>query len=233
MKNRILHLILIFVIAGCASPQISKNTTSQPIYDTAKSSISNDKQSIEDVMRVAETYLNAQKNSDLGLFQTVTPYTEMDVVFDWTNVDKSTIFVETAQVDSIRSNLKLFLESHKSYNIRNFLAQMKSSGGNVDFGKYSAEIKKQNALANDIEKGGSSLLGALLKQGYWEVIIPDDIVNANHYTLSSFDYIADVKSQSKEGKVLLQRETLKLFKMNIDGKDSGWKVIYKDINPPS
>lgn len=210
-------LFLIVLLSGCASATAIKKQATPPVYGSAKSVISNDKQSIDDAIRTAEIYLNAEKNSDFGAFSSVTPHTGMNVVFEWVYVNKSPIMIETAQVSGIKSHLMLFFESNGR------AKTTKQYSGN-----YLAEIKAQAALADEIEKGGYPALGNLLKKGHWNAIISDDLVNATDYKLSSFNYIANVKSQSRAGTVLQKRETLQLFKMEIDGKQSSWKVLFKN-----
>jgi hypothetical protein len=217
MRKAAVLFLLIALVTGCSSAPTIKKQATPPVYGSAKSDISSDKQSIDDAIHIAETYLNAEKNSDFGAFSSVTPHTSMNVVFEWSYVNKSSIYNESAQISGIKSHLMLFFE----YGGKEKTMKQYSDG-------YMAAIKARASLADEIEKGGYPVLGNLLKKGHWNAIISDDIVNATNYKLSSFDYIANVKSQSRAGTVLQKRETLQLFKMEIDGKQGSWKVLFKN-----
>ena len=59
-------------------------------------------------------------------------------------------------------------------------------------------------------------------------MIPESIADATEYTLMEFDYIANIKAQSRAGTELRKRQTLNLFRTIVDGKDTGWKVLFKN-----
>ena len=217
MRKAAVLFLLIALVFGCSPSQNIKKQATSPVYGSAKSDVSNDNQSITDAVRIAEIYLNAEKNSDFGAFSSVTPHASMTVVFEWAYVNKTPIFSETSDISGIKSHLTLFFEADR----RAKMAQQYSKN-------YLTEIKAQAALADEIEKGGYPALGNLLKKGHWDAIISNYIVNANNYKLSWFDYIANIKSQSRAGTVLQKRITLQLFKMELDGKDGAWKVLFKN-----
>jgi hypothetical protein len=195
----VLTFIALFVSATvCASGEIYPKT-----------------QILKDGVKTAETYWNAQKVSDAVLFRSVTPHESMNVVFEWSYVNKSDVLVEEAPVASIKSDIQNFFEHHKKYD---------------NMPKYTeasiTELEAAATYATRIEKGCCPMLGNLLKKGYWSTIIPSNFSDMNGYRLMTLKYIADVKVQSKEGTVLQKRTTLHLYRMQADSNDSGWKVFF-------
>lgn len=182
---------------------------------SAMSEISTDKKILEDGIKTAETYWNSQKVSDMVLFQSVTPHESMNVVFEWSYVNKSGVLVEDTPVADIKSHLQNFMGHQKKYH-----SMPKYTNASI------SELKAASAYAESIEKGGSPMLGNLLKKGYWDTIIPNTLADMSRYRLMTFKYIADVKLQSKGGVVLQKRTTLHLYRMIADSNDSGWKVLF-------
>mgnify|MGYP001469470559 CR=1 FL=1 len=181
----------------------------------ANSQINSDSQIVKDGIKTAETYWNAQKISDEVLFHSVTPHESMNIVFDWSYVNKSNVLVEESSIPNIKSDLLNFFEHHKKY---------------VNMPKYSkasiAELEAAAVYATNVEKGGYPMLGNLLKKSYWSTIIPINFTELNKYRLMTLKYIADVKVQSKGGAVLQKRAILHLYRMQADSNDSGWKVFF-------
>jgi hypothetical protein len=181
----------------------------------ANSQINSDSQIVKDGIKAAETYWNAQKISDDVLFHSVTPQESMNVVFDWSYVNKSDVLVEESPIPNIKSDLQNFFEHHKKY--ENMPEYSKAS---------IAELKAAAVYATNMEKGGYPILGDLLKKSYWSTIIPINFTELNKYRLMTLKYIADVKVQSRGGAVLQKRATLHLYRMQVDSNDSGWKVFF-------
>lgn len=174
-----------------------------------------DEQILKDGIKTAETYWNAQKVSDEVLFHSVTQHESMNVVFDWSYVNKSDVLVEEAPIASIKSDLRNFFEHRKKYD--NMPKYAKTS---------IAELEAAASYATKIEKSGHPMLGDLLKRSYWSTIIPRNFTDMIKYRLMTLKYIADVKVQSKGGTVLQKRTTLRLYRMQADSIDSAWKVFF-------
>ena len=119
MIKKILCATIILAISGCAPAQnsnrYSKAPTIQPPYGRANLGTTTDRQLIDEAIRVAVTYLDAEKNSDAALFGTVTPHTSMTVVFDWTYVNNSGVSIEKASISGLKVQLQGFLEYYKRY----------------------------------------------------------------------------------------------------------------------
>jgi len=186
-----------------------------PVQGTARSEVIADKQIAGAAVKAAETYLNAQKKADRDLFRSVTPHEFMNVIFDWSYVNKSDIVVESAPLAGIKTHIIQFNEHYRKYD---------------SLPKYTdaslRELKVAAAYADSMEKGGYPMLGSLLKKGYWRAIVPNNLAGLGSYRLMNMKYIADVKVQSKGGAVLQKRVTLQLYRMQADTNDSGWKVLF-------
>lgn len=194
----LLTLIVLFASAACTSGEIDPNA-----------------KILNDGVKTAETYWNAQKVSDAILFHSVTPYESMNIVFEWSYINKTDVLVEEASVESIKSDIQQFLEHHKKYD--NTPKYTKDS---------ISELKAIIAYATRIKENGHPILGNLLMKGYWSTVVPSNFLNMQSYKLMTLQYIADVKVQSKAGGVLQKRTTLHLYRMQADSHDSDWKVLF-------
>lgn len=204
-----LKLVLVsftVLTGGCAMTE----SAIPPVQGSAHSDISTDRQLIDEAIIAAEKYWNAQKTSDAVLFHSVTSHELMNVVFDWSYVNNSDILVESASISSIKYHLQEFILHYNKY---------KSEDSSVEIGIATD-------YAESIEKGGYPMLGYLLQRGYWETILPHNFPDLNSYKLMKFKYTADVKLQSRGGFVLQKRLTLRLYRMQADSHDSGWKVLF-------
>lgn len=218
MNKFFIHTLFIFIflfINACATTGPSKLPQVPPVYGTAIRAFSNDQNLAAEAIKVSEIYWNAQKNSDGRLFRSVTPHESMHVVFDWTYNNKSDVVVESAQIMGIQNHLLKFKDHHEQY-----AALPKYSQGSI------RELEAASQYADRIEKGGYPMLGNLMKKAYWDAIIPINFSDLSDYKLMNIKYIADVKAQSRGGLVLQKRVTLDLYRMQADGFDSGWKVLF-------
>lgn len=221
-RSLLLLMCYVFIAAGCATAQTTKALHVPPTQGAARSEISSDKQLIDEAVSVAEKYWNAQKSSDAALFREVTPHESMKVVFDWSYVNKSDVFIEDALITGIKYHLQQFMIHHDKYE-----ATRSAPYDPFTTGKASlAAISAADVYAESIEKGGYPMLGDLLRKGYWNTIIPKNLPDMTKYRLMKFNYITDVKVQSKGGTVLQKRATLMVYRMQCDGNDSGWKVLF-------
>ncbi len=177
--------------------------------------IQSDSQILKDAIKAAETYWDAQKVSDEVLFHSVTPQQRMNIVFEWSYVNRSDVLEEEAPIESIKSDFQSFLEHHKKIDYM--------STWNDD---VLSELKSADAYATNIEKAGFPMLGNLLKKAFWSTIIPSKFADMDRYKLMSLKYIADVKAQGKGANVIQKRTTLHLYRMQADDHDSGWKVFF-------
>lgn len=194
----LLTLIVLFVSAACTSGEIDPNA-----------------KILNDGVNTAETFWNAQKVSDAILFHSVTPYESMNIVFEWSYINKTDVLVEEASVEGIKSDIQQFLEHHKKYD--NTPKYTKDS---------ISELKAIIAYATRIKEKGHPILGNLLMKGYWSTVVPSNFLNMQSYKLMTLQYIADVKVQSKAGGVLQKRTTLHLYRMQAGSHDSDWKVLF-------
>jgi hypothetical protein len=215
-KLKVLLVCCSVLTGGCAMTESKKITSIPSVEGAADSDIFTDRQLIDEAIIAAEKYWNAQKTSDVVLFRSVTPHESMRVVFDWWYVNKTDIVVESAPISGIKYHIREFMLHHNTYNS---LPQYTDAS--------LAELEIATAYADSIEKGGYPMLGNLLKKAYWEIILPHNFADLSSYKLMNFQYTADVKLQSIGGVVLQKRVTLRLYRMQADSYDSGWKVLFR------
>ena len=210
-------VVYIVLITGCASTP-STNAPSMlsvpPVEGTATSEILTDEKLTREAIAVAEKYWNAQKKADATLFRSVTPHESMNVVFDWSYVNKANILLEHAPTIGIKQHIQQFLEHHRRY--KSLPSPSTTS---------MAEIKAASIYAGAIAMK-YPMLGDLLTKAYWDSIIPANFQDYSSYKLMNFRYVADVKAQSRAGTILQKRATLLLYRMVADNQDSGWKVLF-------
>ena len=202
----------------------------------ASSQINSDSQIVKDGIKTAETYWNAQKKSDEVLFHSVTPHDSMDIVFDWSFVNRSDVLVEESPIKNIKSDLQKFFEHYNKFkkiqekiqsDEQNFFANHNKFENMPEYSNTPiTELEAATIYATNIEKGCCPILGDLLKKAFWSTIIPNNFIELKKYRLMTLKYIADVKMQSINGFVLKKRATLHLYRMQADSNDSGWKVFY-------
>ncbi|MBW2004535.1 MAG: hypothetical protein JRI72_07950 [Deltaproteobacteria bacterium] len=207
VRNMILFLVCLVCLNACATAR--SIPTIPAVHGTATFGTSDDESLLMAAASVAETYWNAQKTSDPVSFRSVTPQQSMKVVFDWSFVNKSNILVEEATISNIKSHLQQFMFHHDQYRLK----------------KSHAEITTASAYAKSIESR-YPMLGNLLQKGYWDAVIPRNIYDFGNYKLMKCNYVADVKLQSRAGRMLQKRTTLILYRMLADKRDSGWKVLF-------
>jgi len=214
----VLALAIVPFAVGCVTPRGTGSFSVPqvpPVQGTARSEVIADNQIADAAVKAAETYWNAQKTADSALFRSVTPHGSMNVIFDWSYVNKSDVVVESAPLSGIKTHILQFNEHNRKYD---FLPKYTDAS--------LSELKAAAAYADSMEKGGYTMLGSLLKKEYWEAIVPNNLADLGSYRLMNMKYIADVKAQSKGGTVLQKRVILQLYRMQADTNDSGWKVLF-------
>jgi len=211
----IFTLFIVSFISACATTGPSRQPQIQSVQGTALTTISNDARLTDEAVKVSETYLNAQKNADSELFRSVTPHESMNIIFDWSYINKSKVTIESAPLLGIKDHVLKFNEHQNKYH-----SMPKYSRASI------GELEAAASYADSIEKGGYPMLGNLMKKGYWEAVIPTTLADRSNYKLMNIEYIADIKAQSRGGLSLQKRVTLVLYRMQDDSYDSGWKVLF-------
>lgn len=214
----VIVLAIIPLVVSCVTPRGTRSFSVPqvpPVQGVANSEVIRDHQLIAAAVKTAKTYWNAQKIADRALFHSVTPHSSMNVIFDWSYVNKSDVLVESAPLSGIKAHILQFNAHHRKYDS---LPEYTDASLN--------ELKAAAAFADSMERGGYPMLGHLLKTGYWKTIIPNNLADSTSYSLMKMEYITDVKAQSKGGMVLQKRVTLELYRMQADTNDSGWKVLF-------
>lgn len=211
-------MLLAPLVGACVTPGPTSSTRVQQaplVQGDARREIVSDRETTDAAVKAAETYWNAQKTADSALFRTVTPHESMNVIFEWSFVNKSEVVCESGQVAGIKYHLDKFNVHQNNY--RTMPKYTKAS---------IRELEAAAAYAKAIENGGYQMLGSLMQKGYWDAVIPTGWDNIAVYKLMNMQHIADVKAQSKRGSVLQKRVTLQLYRMQTAEGDSGWKVLF-------
>lgn len=206
----ILTLFIASFISACATTGSSRQPQIPPVQGAALTVVSSDIGLADEAAKVSETYWNAQKNADSALFRSVTPHESMNIIFDWSYINKSEVIIESAPMSGIKGHILKFNEHHNKYN-----AMPKYSKASI------GELEAAAVYADGIEKGGYPMLGNLMRKGHQEAVIPTNLADLSNYKLMNMKYIADVKAQSNRGLVLQKRVTLVLYRMQTDSYDSG------------
>ncbi|KFO68008.1 hypothetical protein ER57_07020 [Smithella sp. SCADC] len=211
----IFTLFIVSFISACATTGSSRQPQIPSVQGAALTTVSNDARLTDEAVKVSETYLNAQKNADRELFRSVTPHESMNIIFDWSYINKSKVTIESAALLGIKDHVLKFNEHQNNYH-----SMPKYSRASI------GELEAAASYADSIEKGGYPMLGNLMKKGYWEAVIPTTLAGLSNYKLMNMEYIADIKAQSRGGLSLQKRVTLVLYRMQADSYDSGWKVLF-------
>ena len=211
----IFTLFIVSFISACATTGPSRQSQIPSVQGAALTIVSNDARLADEAVKVSETYLNAQKNADHELFRSVTPHESMNIIFDWSYINKSKVTIESAPLLGIKDHVLKFNEHQNKYH-----SMPKYSRASI------GELEAAASYADSIERGGYPMLGNLMKKGYWEAVIPTTIADRSNYKLMNMEYIADIKAQSRGGLSLQKRVTLVLYRMQADSYESGWKVLF-------
>ena len=173
-----------------------------------------DPESIAAARATAEQYWNAQKTSDEAAFRAVTPHDNMNIVFDWSYVNQSAITVEKGPLSPIHDDLASCIEKkQRSDSLPTLSPERMPLFGEI--------LRRADRVATH-----SPMLGAFLKKGYWETIVPPSILEAKQYELMHYHFIVNVEFQSRAGTTLERRVATMLRRVVADPYDSGWKVLF-------
>lgn len=213
--NRLGIFILWLSIFSLITPIMNEDAwgSSKVVAPEAK-----DKKTNSEPRTVAEKYWKSQKISDYKLYQSVTERDDMKVVFKWSFVRDTRVRVEETKIsDDMRGKIQNMIDVVSEDH------QKSAEGGYYDGQASVLESIMFNPLAD--KKAKTHLLGSsLMSYSFIQILPPNFAQDANKYKLMKYEYIADVEFQSEAGMTLKKRITTTLYRMVIDGHDSGWKV---------